>query len=320
MQGTILITGANGQIGTELTRALRQRYGQAQVLATDIRAAEGPATGLFEQLDILDEQRLEELIDDYQVKQIYHLAAILSARGEANPRQSWQINMDGWFNVLEAARRHQLRVFFPSSIAVFGPDAPREATPQATALHPTTVYGISKAAGENWGLYYFTKYGVDVRSLRYPGIIGPGAMPGGGTTDYAVEIYHAALGQGHYSCFLQDDACLPMLYMPDAIRATLQLMEAPAEQIRVRTSYNLAAMSFTPAEIAASIREHLPDFTIDYQPDFRQAIAASWPDSIDDQVARRDWGWQPDYDLEGMTADMLKQLQQRTASRDAIRY
>lgn len=320
MQETILITGANGQIGTELTKALRQRYGQDQVLATDIRAAEGPATGLFELLDILDEQRLEELIDSYQVTQVYHLAAILSARGEENPLRAWQINMDGWFNVLEAARRHRLRVFFPSSIAVFGPDAPREQTPQATPLHPTTVYGISKAAGENWGQYYFEKYGVDVRSLRYPGIIGPGAMPGGGTTDYAVEIYHAALRDGHYNCFLQANTSLPMLYMPDAIRATLRLMEAPAAQISVRTSYNLAAMSFTPAEIANSIREHLPDFTIDYQPDFRQAIAESWPDSIDDQVARRDWQWQPDYDLAAMTADMLRQLQRRSTTRNAVRY
>lgn len=304
--GTILIIGAGGQIGTELLPVLRARYGNDQVIASDIRVPEQPSLP-FIQLDVLDRNRLAAVLDEYDVRQIYHLAAILSAKGEAQPLRAWDINMGGLFNVLELSRLRELRIFFPSSIAVFGRGVAQDYTPQQSPLHPTTVYGISKAAGENWGQYYFEKYGLDIRSLRYPGIIGPG-FPGGGTTDYAVDIFHAAISKGHYSCFLKSDARLPMMYMPDAIRATVELMEAPAEQIRLRTSYNLSGMSFHPEALAEAIRVHLPDFSIQYAPDHRQAIAESWPYSIDDSAARNDWGWQPEFDLARMTADMLKRV------------
>lgn len=304
----ILVTGANGQIGSELTAALQETYGIDCVLATDIRP---PAhkKGLFEILDIRDQQRLAEVTKDFQVTQIYHLAAILSAKGETNPRWTWQVNMEGLFNVLECARQSQIeKVFFPSSIAVFSDKTPHLNTPQHTILHPTTVYGISKAAGEDWCHYYFLKYGVDVRSVRFPGIISYLHPPGGGTTDYAVEIYHAAVAQKKYHCFLREDTQLPMLYMPDAIRATIELMAAPKDQIKVRTSYNLSGMSFTPGEIHASIQQHYPAFEIVYQPDFRQQIADSWTASIDDSMAREDWGWHAEYDLPSMTVDMLNNL------------
>lgn len=307
---SILVTGATGQIGSVLLEALQARHGADRVLATDIRAPRTPI-GAFETLDILDRKRLFELVADYQVTQIYHLAAILSAKGEQQPQQTWEINMNGLFNVLEVSRQYDIRLFFPSSIAVFGPDVPKEATPQDAPLHPTTVYGISKAAGENWCQYYHHRYQVDVRSLRYPGIISYQSMPGGGTTDYAVEIFHAAVRGDHYACFLGPDTRLPMMYMPDAIRATLELMEAPVDQLHVHTSYNLAGISFTPAEIAAAIQRHLPEFQVSYQPDFRQAIADSWPAGIDDQPARRDWGWRPEYDLEEMTRDMILHLQEQ---------
>lgn len=309
-QEKILITGAEGQIGTALTRALRDRYGSAQVIATDIRRSvedDHP----FEILDILDPGMLAELIERHQVGTIYHLAAILSAKGEKNPKQAWEVNMGGLFNVLEAARERGLQVFFPSSIAVFGDHIPRQETPQYAALFPSTVYGISKVAAEHWCQYYYDKFGVDVRSVRYPGIVGYEAPPGGGTTDYAVEIYHEALKEGRYRCFLSEGTALPMLYMPDAVRATIELMEAPAEQVRIRTSYNLSGMSFTPEQIAASIRSYLPGFEIEYEPDFRQAIADSWPESIDDSQARAHWGWQPAYDLDRMTRDMLMHLQEQ---------
>jgi len=306
-QRTVLITGANGQIGSVLTNFLRDRMGAQQVLATDIR--KGPSDeGPFEILDALDTDRFRELIERYDVGTVYHLAAILSAKGEENPRQAWQINMESLFNVLEAARKHNLRVFFPSSIAVFGDSTPKKDTPQTTIMQPTTVYGISKVAGEQWCQYYHQKYGVDVRSVRYPGIIGYQSLPGGGTTDYAVDIYHKAVLGEAFTCFLNDDARLPMMYMDDAIRATVELMEAPAKAIRVRTSYNLAAMSFTPAEVTDLIQQHLPGFSISYAPDFRQKIAASWPESIDDSIAREQWGWKPAYDLERMTSEMLEKL------------
>jgi len=307
----ILVTGANGQIGSELTAALRQTYGDDVVLATDIRPPTRDDGGRFEILDIRDQQRLAEVVRDFKVTQIYHLAAILSAKGETNPRWTWQVNMEGLFNILECARQNQVdKVFFPSSIAVFSDKTPRHKTPQHTILHPTTVYGISKAAGEDWCNYYFLKYGVDVRSVRFPGIISYLHPPGGGTTDYAVEIYHAAVEEKPYYCFLREDTRLPMLYMPDAIRATIELMAAPSEQIRVRTSYNLAGMSFTPGEIYAAIKNHYPDFKIFYQPDFRQQIADSWTASIDDSMARKDWGWESAFDLEQMTSDMLNNLNQ----------
>jgi len=307
----ILVTGATGQIGTVLTEALRAEYGQDNVLATDIRKPEHPA-GLFETLDILNTQLLKELVEKYKVTTIYHLAAILSASGEANPQRTWNINMNGLLSILELARESGLqKVFYPSTIAVFGKTTPRINTPQHTVMTPSTVYGISKAAGELWCEYYHNRFGLDVRSVRYPGIISYQSMPGGGTTDYAVDIFHQAILHGKYTCFLEAYTRLPMMYMDDSIRATLELMRAPSEQIKIRTSYNLAAMSFTPAELAASIQKHMPDFTIDYAPDHRQAIAASWTESIDDQDARNDWGWKHKYDLDAMTLEMLTQLKKK---------
>ena len=306
---TILITGAGGQIGSVLSKALRKAYGANAVLATDIRSAE-LGEGPFELLDVLNGNRLHELVKRYRVTQIYHLAAILSARGEQNPKIAWDINMDSLFNVLDVAKEHKLKVFFPSSIAAFGPNTPKQNTPQETITQPTTVYGISKAAGENWCQYYHLKYGIDVRSVRFPGIIGYQSLPGGGTTDYAVDIYHKAVLGESFSCFLRDDTRLPMLYMDDAIQGVLQLMDAPSDQLSVRTSYNLAGVSFTPAEITAEIQRHIPTFSISYAPDFRQTIADSWPQSIDDQAARADWKWQPQFDLARMTTDMLSHLQE----------
>lgn len=305
---TILVTGANGQIGSVLVEALRAAYGPDRVVATDIRPTGASEPGLFQILDVLDSRALAACIEQWKVTEVYHLAAILSARGEQNPRQAWDINMSGLFNILEAARQYQLKVFFPSSIAVFGTHISQQHTPQFAALAPTTVYGISKAAGENWCQYYHLKHGVDVRSLRYPGIIGYQSLPGGGTTDYAVEIYHAAVKGQPYTCFLAETATLPMMYMADAIRATLELMQAPAEKIGVRTSYNLAGMSFNPLEIAASIQAIIPSFTMVCEPDFRQQIAESWPESIDDSQARADWGWKPAYDLLAMSKEMLEKL------------
>lgn len=307
---TILVVGANGQLGSVLTEALRQRFGRKQVIASDIRMPVGE-TGIFELLDILDRNQLVRLVRKYRITQIYHLAAILSAKGEQNPKLAWDVNINGLFNVLELARERQLKLFFPSSIAVFGSHTPRQNTPQETIIHPETVYGISKAAGENWCQYYWLKYGVDVRSLRYPGVIGYESLPGGGTTDYAVEIFHSAVKGEPYPCFLKPDTRLPMIYMPDAIRATLELMDTPREQIQVRTSYNLAGMSFTPAELTSAIREHIPDLEVHYEPDFRQTIAESWTETIDDSLARRDWGWQPAYDLSSMTADMILHLREQ---------
>lgn len=307
----ILVTGATGQIGTVLTEALRAEYGHDNVLATDIRQPEHQ-TGLFEVLDILDTQRTRELVAQYKITTIYHLAAILSASGEANPQRTWNINMNGLLSILELAREVGLqKVFYPSTIAVFGKTTPRINTPQHTVMTPSTVYGISKTAGELWCAYYHDRFGLDVRSVRYPGIISYQSMPGGGTTDYAVDIFHQAILQGKYTCFLEADTRLPMMYMDDSIRATLELMRAPSEQIRIRTSYNLAAMSFTPAELAVAIQKHMPDFTISYAPDHRQAIAASWTESIDDQDARTDWGWKPEYDLDTMTLEMLNQLKKK---------
>ena len=308
---TILVTGAGGQIGTVLTESLRRRYGRDQVIATDIRPTSQP-NGIFEQLDIMDRDRLSQLIQDYKITQIYHLVAILSADGEKDPLRTWKINMDSLFNILEAARVHKIdRIFFPSSIATFGPNAPAFNTPQFSYLDPTTVYGISKVAAENWCNYYYSKYGLDIRSLRYPGIISYQSEAGGGTTDYAVDIFHEALDKGSFSCFLNANTKLPMIYMEDAVRATMELMECSSEQIKIRTSYNLAGLSFTPEEIADEIKKHIPDFTIEYNPDFRQAIADSWPASIDDSSARKDWGWKPAFDLQKMTSEMLAQLKNK---------
>jgi nucleoside-diphosphate-sugar epimerase len=260
----------------------------------------------------LDRKRLFELVDNEGITQIYHLAAILSASGEANPLRTWDINMDGLFNVLEVARERKInKVFFPSSIAVFGKDTPAINTPQHTILNPTTVYGMSKVAGEHWAQYYHLKYGLDIRLLRYPGIIGYQSDPGGGTTDYAVDIFHKAVLGENYTCFLKDDTALPMIYMEDAIRATVELMEAPAAKVKLRTGYNLSGMSFTPKEVTAAIQQHYPTFEVTYEPDFRQQIAESWPQSIDDSVARAGWGWQPSFDLEKMTEDMILNLKKK---------
>lgn len=307
----ILVIGASGQIGVELTLALRKIYGAANVIASDLREQNEllEGTGPYVSLDVMNKEMLHVQVIRQNVTQIYLLAAILSATGEKNPNLAWHLNMQGLLNVLDIAREEKIhKVYWPSSIAVFGPTSPKKSCPQQTIIEPTTVYGISKYAGEFWCNYYFNKYGVDVRSLRYPGLISYKSAPGGGTTDYAVEIFHEALENKHYNCFLERDTYLPMMYMPDAIRATIELMEAPSEKIKTRTSYNLAGMSFSPEEIAAEIKKHIPEFTISYAPDYRQSIANSWPQSIDDTVARNDWGWKQEYDLPAMTKDMLLNL------------
>jgi nucleoside-diphosphate-sugar epimerase len=309
---TVLIIGACGQLGTELTESLRNIYGDHQVVASDIRPSDHPVfqTGPFESLDVLNIQQIKEIFSKYKPTQVYHLAALLSATAEKQPKLGWTLNMDGLFNVFDACLEHNVsKVYWPSSIAVFGPNTPSVQTPQHCIMDPTTVYGISKLAGERYCDYYFRRYGLDVRSLRYPGLIGYKSQPGGGTTDYAVSIYHDALTTQKHHCFLRHDTVLPMLYMPDALKATLAIMDAPSSQIHIRSSYNVAGMSFSPAEIAQSIAHIIPGFSIDYQPDERQKIADSWPDSIDDSMAGKDWGWKPDYDLNTMSADMLAALQ-----------
>ena len=305
----ILIIGANGQIGTELTHALVERHGPQAVVTSDL-APDGRVLGVrHEALDATEVGALTDVVERHGITQIYLLAAALSARGEQHPKWAWDLNMKGLLNVLELARHDKLdKIFWPSSIAAFGPNTPAVDTPQTTVMDPTTVYGISKLAGERWCAWYHAKHGVDVRSLRYPGLISWKTPPGGGTTDYAVEIFHAALQQGRYTCFLEAGQALPMMYMPDALRATIELMHAPASAVKQRGSYNLAGVSFTPEGIAASIRRLLPDFTMDCVPDFRQAIAASWPQRIDDGAAQADWGWQLQYDLDAMVDDMLTEL------------
>ncbi len=307
----ILVIGASGQIGVELTLALRKIYGNANVVASDLREENDllHGTGPYVSLDVMNKEMLHVQVIRQNITQIYLLAAILSATGEKNPNLAWSLNMQSLLNVLDIAKEEQIRkVYWPSSIAVFGPTSPKQNCPQQTVIEPITVYGISKYAGEFWCNYYFQRWGVDVRSLRYPGLISYKSAPGGGTTDYAVEIFHEALEEKTYECFLETDTYLPMMYMPDAIKATIELMEAPAEKIRIRTSYNVASMSFSPADIAKEIQKHIPEFSITYKPDYRQQIANSWPQSIDDSVARNDWGWQEDYDLQRMTADMFKNL------------
>jgi len=307
----ILIIGASGQIGVELTLALRKIYGASNVVASDLREENEllHGTGPYVSMDVMNKEMLHVQVIRQNVTQIYLLAAILSATGEKNPNLAWHLNMQGLLNVLEIAKEEKLsKIYWPSSIAVFGPTSPKHNCPQQTIIEPTTVYGISKYAGEFWCNYYHLKYGVDVRSLRYPGLISYKSAPGGGTTDYAIEIFHEALEEKKYKCFLSEDTYLPMMYMPDAIRATIELMEAPVEKISVRTSYNLSGMSFSPKEIAMEIKKHIPEFTIEYKPDYRLAIAKSWPQSIDDSVARTDWGWKEEYDLSAMTNDMLENL------------
>lgn len=307
----ILVIGASGQIGVELTLALRKIYGNANVVASDLRE-QNPlleGTGPYVSLDVMNKEMLHVQVIRQNITQIYLLAAILSATGEKNPNLAWNLNMTGLLNVLDIAREEKIhKVYWPSSIAVFGPTSPKQNCPQQTVIEPTTVYGISKYAGEFWCNYYFQRYGVDVRSLRYPGLISYKSAPGGGTTDYAVEIYHEALEEKKYQCFLKEDTYLPMMYMPDAIKATIELMEAPASKISIRTSYNVASMSFSPKEISQSIQKIIPDFSISYKPDYRQNIADSWPQSIDDSVARNDWGWKHEYDLDAMSKDMIANL------------
>ncbi len=309
MSEKVLVIGAGGQIGTELVEALAGIYGVSNVIASDVKPEGGFENGPYEMLDVLDKARLGEVLSKHKPTQIYHLAALLSATAERNPKLGWTLNMDGLFNVVDASLETGVKkIYWPSSIAVFGPNTPRDNTPQYCVMDPNTIYGISKLAGERYAEYYFEKKGLDIRSIRYPGLIGYKSAPGGGTTDYAVAIYHDALNTGVHHCFLKEDTMLPMLYMPDAIRGTLELMHAPAEKVKIRSSYNLAGVSFNPAQITESIAKHVPGFRSEYQPDYRQAIANSWPNSIDDSRAREDWGWKPEFDLDGMTADMLSNL------------
>ena len=312
MSQTILVLGASGQIGSELIEKLRTVYGSAQVVASDIRNGSPSLmnSGPFEIIDATDKAAIFAIVKKYNVTQIYLLAAMLSATGEKFPQKAWDLNMTSLLAVLDLAKdKHINQVFWPSSIAVFGETSPKIHTPQKTIMEPSTVYGISKISGEFWCNYYHEKYGVDVRSLRYPGIISWKTKPGGGTTDYAVDIFFKALEQGSFECFLSEDTCLPMMYMEDAVNATVQIMQVNANQINIRTSYNLSAMNFTPKELASAIHQHLPHFTMTYKTDYRQAIADSWPDSIDDTKAREDWGWLPNYNLSKMTKDILENLQ-----------
>jgi nucleoside-diphosphate-sugar epimerase len=315
-QQNILVTGAGGQLGSELTQGLWRLHGKENVIATDVKKAEGIlAGGKFHILDVLDKSALEDILVTHNITQIYHLAAVLSATGEKNPTLAWHLNMDGLINVLDASVKHKVeKVYWPSSIAAFGPTTPKIKTPQDTVMDPTTIYGISKQAGERWCEWYCKNFGLDVRSLRYPGLIGYKTKPGGGTTDYAVDIFFKALSTKKFECFLKSDTYLPMMYMDDAVKATLDLMEVPSEKITERGSYNISAMSFCPAEIATEIKKHIPDFEITYNPDFRQAIADSWPRSINDSVARIDWGWEPEFDLSKMTADILQHLKESAIS------
>ena len=307
----ILVTGATGQIGSELVPKLRRRYGGENVIiGIHSRPPQGDlGSGPFEKVDVTTKDKVEGVVKEYDIDIIYHMAAILSVAGEANPWLAWDVNVNGTYNVLEVARENDLdRVFVPSSIAAFGPETPRENTPQDTVLKPRTMYGLTKVSGELLSNYYFEKFGLDVRGVRYPGIISYKTPPGGGTTDYAVEIFHEAIKKGAYACFLRDDSTLPMMYMPDCIKCTLDLMDADVSRLKHHGDYNVAAVSFSPADLAEEIRKHIPDFVISYQPDHRQAIADSWPKTIDDSSARNEWGWEPEFDLASMTEDMLRNL------------
>ncbi len=311
---TIIVTGASGQIGSDLVMKLREEYGNDHVIATDIKnpSHEVMQSGHFEEFDVMSRSRLQELIKKYKPTQIFHLAAMLSATGEKMPLKAWDLNMNSLLYILEEAKEgHFKKVFFPSSIAVYGRNIAREQTPQHSPKNPSTVYGISKLAGEKWCEYYYNRYGVDVRSLRYPGLISWKTEAGGGTTDYAVDIFYKALLEKHYTCFLSASTALPMMYMDDAIKATINLMQADEKKLTVRSSYNLGAISFAPKEIAAEIKKHIPDFSIEYEPDYRQAIADTWPISINDASARADWNWQHDYDLEKLVIEMLTQLKKK---------
>ncbi len=310
----ILIIGASGQIGSDLTLELRNRFGAENVIASDIKNAtlEIMQGGPFEILDVMEKKKISQVIDKYEITEIYHLAAILSGNAEKNPKWAWDINMESLFNVLDLAREKKIqKIFWPSSMGAFGPSTPTKNTPQLTIMEPSTVYGISKLAGERWCEYYHQKYGLDIRSLRYPGLISWKTEAGGGTTDYAVEIFYAALSCGKYECFLSEDIALPMMYMDDAVKATIMLMEAPAEKIKVRSSYNLGGISFTPKEITEEIKKYIPELSVSYKPDFRQAIAESWPRSISDEAAQNDWGWKHEFDLSKMTRVMIDNIRKK---------
>lgn len=313
----ILVTGACGQIGSELTLALREKYGGENVVAAGHRTPPGPAlrdSGPFEFVDVTKREELEAVVRKYNIGTIYHMAAVLSAAGEKNPHLAWDVNINGLYNVLEVAREHEMvRVFVPSSIAVFGPESPRDPAPQETVLRPTTMYGLTKVAGELLGNYYVRRFGLDVRGVRYPGIISSETLPGGGTTDYAVEIFYEAILHKRYTCFVREDTVLPMMYMPDCIRATLMLMEADFTRLKHHTDFNLAGLSFSAGELAAEIKKHILEFVCEYRPDFRQQIADSWPRMVDDSAAREEWGWSPQYDLPTMVADMLEKLSRKLA-------
>jgi len=318
----ILVTGAVGQIGSELTLALREKHGSENVIAAGNRTPPSKAlreSGPFTTVDVTDRTALDAAVSEHRVDTIYHLAAILSATGEKNPQLAWKVNVDGLLNVLEVGRERELqRIFLPSSIAVFGPETPRDPAPQETILLPTTVYGVSKVAGELLADYYVRRYGLDVRGLRYPGIISSETPPGGGTTDYAVEIFYQAVEKGSYTCFVRPDTVLPMMYMPDCIKATLDLMDADFDKLEHHASFNLGAMSFSAEELAAEIAKHIPEFTCTYEPDFRQEIADSWPKTIDDTPARSEWNWRPAYDLAAMAKDMIDRLQMRLAETGSV--
>jgi len=317
MQGKTLIIGASGQIGIELTLELRKQKGNGNVIASDLKKPEDAEfdDGPFEVLDVLNKSEIERIVTENKVTEVYLLAALLSATSEKRPDLAWDLNMNGLFNVLNLAKEGKIqKVFWPSSIAVFGPSTPKEQTPQYTIMEPNAVYGISKLAGERWCEYYHEKYGVDVRSIRYPGLIGFRSEPGGGTTDYAVDIFYHAIEEGKYTCFLREDTELPMMMMEDAIRATIGIMEAPAENIKIRSSYNLAGCSFTPAELTKEIQAIIPEFKISYTPDFRQQLADSWPDSIDDSCARTDWGWKAQYDVKALVKTMISEIKKKKLS------
>ena len=313
MSTKILIIGACGQIGTELTKTLREKHSVDNVIASDIRKLNNDVVnnGIFEVINALDYNQIQHIIEKYQVTDVYLMAALLSATAEKNPAFAWDLNMNSLFHILNLAKAGLIKkIFWPSSIAVFGPTTPRDLTPQTTFMEPSTVYGISKLAGERWCEYYNKQYGVDIRSIRYPGLISWTTPPGGGTTDYAVEIFHEALKNNKYTCFLNEESALPMMYMDDAINATINIMEAPIENIKIHSSYNLAGISFTPNDIAKAIQQHLPEFKIDYKPDFRQNIADSWPKSIDDSNAQKDWGWHHQFDLNAIVETMLYHLKE----------
>jgi len=311
MTEKILVIGAFGLVGSNLFPELQKKYGKENVIALGHRNIPVDFDGVLEHGDIVDQNKLKEIADKHKITQIYHLASLMSAAGEKNPNLAWDVNMGGLKNILDISAEKKIKVFWPSSIAVFGPTTPRQNTPQQTILEPTTMYGVTKRAGELLCQYYFLKYNLDVRSLRYPGLISHKVQPGDGTTEYAIWIFYGALKDKKYTCFLKEKATLPMMYMDDAIKATLQLMDAPAEKIKIRTSYNISAISFSPEEIANEIKKHIPEFSCTYEPDFRQAIADSWPMSIDDSTARKEWGWKHEYDLCKMTKDMLEKLGKR---------